>query len=142
MPELILAKLDHISMILKLDSLFREIQRILTHRMRDFKGFFQLTSNYSYVFARLRLVIPTPPPLWHSQRAATKYVGYWVGPSRKCILIGITWLNKHFYFYTYFKRKLLFHLAFSANFIYIFCRQEHNFVRFGCFDSGTSEDVQ
>lgn len=60
----------------------------------------------------MRLVIPTPPPLWHSQRAATKYVGYWVGPSRKRILIGITWLNKHFYFYTYFKKKLLFHLAF------------------------------
>ena len=30
MPELILAKLDHISMLLKLDSLSREIQRILT----------------------------------------------------------------------------------------------------------------
>ena len=39
MPELILAKLDDNSMMLKLDGLFMEIQRILTHCMRTSMDF-------------------------------------------------------------------------------------------------------
>ena len=94
-------------MILKIDSLFMEIQWILTHYLRDFNG----SSSWLKIrIMYLRLSVPTPPPLWHSKRAATGYdclaqtLFLWCrvpgSPSRICIMIGIKispvlWYNLH-----------------------------------------------
>ncbi len=49
-------------------------------------------------------------------------------PNYASIYFSIIWLNEHFL--TLFKKKLLANLAFSANFIYIFCCQKRDFACF------------
>ena len=82
-------------MILKIDSLSREIQRILTltHCMRDFSEYFNRIQSR---ITHLRLVIPTPPPRWHSHRAATRHDYLAQAPFLRSRVPGRPFTKMHF----------------------------------------------
>ena len=109
MPELILAKLDHISMILKLNSNFREVQRILTHFrwvyeglqwiffLTDFKLQLRICTQSSQHRSDYGIITAHSPGMTVWRKPYFSGVGYQVDPSRICILIGIIWLNGKFF---------------------------------------------
>ena len=63
--------------------------------------FFELTSNYNYVFtlsypntALTDIITAHSPGMTVWRKPYFSGAGYRVGPSRICILIGIIWLNE------------------------------------------------